>query len=224
VAATLGASGNATVAVVGTWPAGFSLDPATGAILTTAAVQPGNYTVDYQLCDKSSPANCAPSTATIVVSGSILPTTDSGTATSGAAATPIANVAANDTVNGAPATLGATGNATIVQSGTWPIGISLDSETGAISTAAALQPGSYTVSYQLCDKSSPVNCNTVDVTITIAAAILPTADTGSAIGGVPSTPIVNDRERHRQRPPCDTRRWRQRSDLANLVNQSRHRA
>jgi large repetitive protein len=183
VAATLVASGNATVAVLGAWPVGFSLDPATGTINTTAAVQPGSYTVDYQLCDRSSPINCAPSTATIVVSGSILPVTDSGTATSGTASTAIANVATNDLVNGAPAVLGAAGNATIAETGIWPAGISLDPATGAIDTAATVQPGTYTVSYQLCDISTPVNCNTVAVTITVAAAIVPAPDMGSVAAG-----------------------------------------
>jgi uncharacterized repeat protein (TIGR01451 family) len=191
VAATLGVSGNATVAALGTWPAGFSLDPATGAINTTAAVQPGSYTVAYQLCDRSSPINCAPSTATIVVSGSILPVTDSGTATSGTASTAIANVAANDLVNGAPAVLGAAGNATVAESGIWPAGISLDPATGAIDTAATVQPGTYTVSYQLCDTSTPVNCNIIAVTITVAAAIIPAPDMGSVAAGSAVT-VISD--------------------------------
>jgi uncharacterized repeat protein (TIGR01451 family) len=191
VAATLGVSGNATVAESGVWPTGFSLDPATGAINTTAVVQPGSYTVDYQLCDRSSPINCAPSTATIVVSGSILPATDTGNATSGTASTAIANVADNDLVNGASAVLGAAGNATVSESGTWPVGISLDPATGAISTAATLQPGSYTVSYQLCDTSTPVNCNTIAVTITVAAAIVPAPDTGSVAAGSAITVIAD---------------------------------
>ena len=40
VAATLGPSGNATVAALGIWPAGISLNPTTGAVSTSAALAP----------------------------------------------------------------------------------------------------------------------------------------------------------------------------------------
>ena len=58
-----------------------------------------------------------------VLNASILPVADTGTAVAGTASTPIANVAANDSVNGAAATLGGAGNATVAQSGAWPAGI-----------------------------------------------------------------------------------------------------
>jgi hypothetical protein len=189
--ATLGPSGNATVATSGTWPVGITLDPATGAVSTSAAVQPGTYTVTYNLCDKSTPANCATQTVTIMVAGNIAPVADTGTATSGTASTPVANIAANDTVNGAPATLGPSGNATVATSGTWPVGITLDPTTGAVATSAAVQPGTYTVIYNLCDKSTPANCATQTVTITVAGNISPMADTGTATSGTPSTPVAN---------------------------------
>ena len=43
---------------------------------------------------------------------------ETGSAVAGTASTPIANVAANDTVNRAPATPGTSGNATVAQVGT----------------------------------------------------------------------------------------------------------
>jgi hypothetical protein len=45
-------------------------------------------------------------------SQTVAPVPETGVADAGIASRPIANVAANDTVNGAPATLGASGNAT----------------------------------------------------------------------------------------------------------------
>jgi large repetitive protein len=189
--ATLGPSGNATIATSGTWPTGITFDPATGAISTSAAVQPGTYVVSYQLCDKSSPTNCQTQTVTISVSGNIAPIADMGSAISGTPSTPVANVASNDSVNGSPATLGPAGNATIAPSGTWPTGIALDPVTGAVSTSASVQPGTYAVSYELCDKSTPANCATQTATVTVAGNIAPVADTGSAVSGTPSTPIAN---------------------------------
>ena len=48
----------------------------------------------------------------------------------------LADVTVNDTVNGARATLGSSGNATIAMTGTWPRGITLNTSTGAVSITA----------------------------------------------------------------------------------------
>jgi uncharacterized repeat protein (TIGR01451 family) len=190
-AATLGASGNATVAQSGTWPTGIALNTATGSVTTTAALAPGTYSVAYQLCDRNTPPNCATITDTVTVKASIIPIADSGTATSGTPSTAIADVAANDTVNGAAATLGAAGNAAVSQSGPWPMGIALNATTGAITTSAAVAPGIYGVAYQLCDRYTPPDCATVTDTVTVSASIVPVADAGAAVAGTASTPIVN---------------------------------
>src|SRR5207245_1438877 len=112
--ATLGTSGNSTIAKSGTWPTGIGLAPSTGAVSTTISVPVGTYSIDYMLCDKSTPPVCSTSTDTVnVITPSIVPNPDSGTADAGIGSRPIVNVAANDTINGAPATLGTSGNATI---------------------------------------------------------------------------------------------------------------
>ena len=191
IAATLGVAGNAAVAQVGTWPTGIALNTATGAITTTTAVGPGVYSIQYQLCDKNTPPDCTTATDTVTVTASIIPVADSGSAIPGVASTPIANVAANDTVNGAAAALGATGNATVSQVGTWPAGIALNATTGAVTTTAAVTVGVYSIQYQLCDKSTPPNCATTTDTVTVAASIVAAPDTGTAVAGTASTPIAN---------------------------------
>jgi uncharacterized repeat protein (TIGR01451 family) len=190
-AATLGPTGNATVAQSGTWPAGIALNTTSGAVTTTVAVPPGSYSIAYQLCDKNTPPDCATATDTVTVTASIIPATASGTAVAGTASTPIANVAAGGTVNGAAATLGAGGNATVAQSGTWPAGITLNTTSGAVTTTAAVPPGSYSITYQLCDRSTPPNCATATDTVTVSASILPAVQTGTAVAGTASTPIAN---------------------------------
>ncbi len=190
-AATLGAAGNATVAQSGAWPAGLTLNPASGAITTSAALAPGSYALLYQLCDRSTPANCATTTDTVTVSGSILPANPSGTAVAGTAATPIANIAAGGTVNGQPASLGGGGNATVAQSGTWPAGLVLNATTGAITSTAGVPPGGYSLIYQLCDRSTPANCASATATVTITALIVPVSENGTATAGIASTPLAN---------------------------------
>ncbi len=190
-AATLGTAGNATVAQSGTWAAGIALNTTSGAVTTTAAAAPGSYSLIYQLCDRHTPPDCAAATDTVTVSAAIVPVAHTGTAVAGTASTPVANVAANGTVNGAAATLGTAGNATVAQSGTWPTGIALNTATGAVTTTAAVAPGTYSLAYQLCDKNTPANCSSIADTIKVSASILPTAAAGTAVTGTASTPIAN---------------------------------
>ncbi len=189
--AQLGDSGNATISESGTWPAGITLDPATGAVSTDATVPAGTYTVQYELCDLSTPANCELATVEITVIGDIVPDNETGTAVAGTPSTPVADVTDGDVVNGQTAQLGNGGNATISESGTWPVGITLDPATGAVSTDATVQPGVYTMQYELCDLSSPANCELATVEITVAAEIIPDDEVGEAIAGTPSTPVAN---------------------------------
>ncbi|WP_461138206.1 beta strand repeat-containing protein [Spirosoma pomorum] len=93
------------------------------------------------------------------------------TISAGTSGTVVANIAANDFVNGQPATLGTNGNATVAQIGTYPTGVTLNTTTGSLSVAAGTTPGSYTVTYQLCDKLSPVNCTTALATFTVSPTL-----------------------------------------------------
>ncbi|WP_147473409.1 hypothetical protein [Allofranklinella schreckenbergeri] len=194
---TLGSSGNATVAVVGTWPAGVTLDADTGAIKTTAATPAGNHSFKYKLCEKAAPSNCVEGTVSLSVtaaSNAIVATPDSGSAVQGTASTPVANVAANDTLSGNPVTLGSSGNATVAVVGTWPAGVTLDADTGAIKTTAATPAGNHSFKYKLCEKAAPSNCveGTVSLSVTAASnAIVATPDSGSAVQGTASTPVAN---------------------------------
>jgi hypothetical protein len=181
---TFGKSGNGTLAQVGTWPGGIALIISSGAIKTTAALPPGTYVLQYQLCDRNTPPDCATGTATVIVAASIVALPVTGFATAGTASTPIADVAVNDTVNGAPAMLGESGNATVAESGSWPPGFILNPATGAIITTTAALAGTYDLSYQLCDLNSPQNCNTATATVTVLAPAAEVAATTTPLGDV----------------------------------------
>ena len=170
-AATLGAGGNATVATSGAWPAGITLDPATGAVNVAATVGAGNYSMTYQLCDRLTPPHCTTAQVTVTVS-SVVAQPDTGAVTVGTASTAVANIAANDSINGAPATLGAGGNATVAANGTWPAGITLDPATGAVNVAATVAAGTYTMNYQLCDRSTPPVCVQSMITVQASSGLI----------------------------------------------------
>jgi large repetitive protein len=121
----------------------------------------------------------------VVFAPNIVPTTESGTAPAGVTTTAIANVAANDSVNGAPATLGAGGNATITP-GVLPTGVTLNTTTGAITVTPSTPPGTYTFSYTLCDKNTPPNCAPMTDTLVVSPALVTDA-VNDSYPGVPAS-------------------------------------
>ena len=193
-AVLFGSGRNATVSQSATspWPSGIALNPSSGQVSTSATLQPNVYSIVYNLCDLNNPATCVPETDTVtVIVSSITANPDSGTAIAGVATKVVNNVAANDIVNGAPATLGSGGNATVAQSTSpqWPAGIALTPSTGTVKTTATQAPGVYTLLYTLCDRNGPpAGCNTGTVTVSISSLVaLPIA--GSAIVNTSGTPI-----------------------------------
>ena len=116
----------------------------------------------------------------------------SGTGDYGIASAAIANVAATDLVNGAPAVLGAGGNATVAKGSNWPASfLGLNPATGAVSTFVSTPVGTYTFQYQLCDLNTPPDCAVGPGTVTVSqASITAAVQTGSADQGIASTAIV----------------------------------
>jgi hypothetical protein len=102
----------------------------------------------------------------------ILPVNDAGSITS-AGGTAIANIAANDNVNGTSVVLSGPGtNSTIATSGSWQAGITLNTSTGAVVVANGTPVGTYTLSYQLCDNvTTPPSCSVASIEVTVTTAM-----------------------------------------------------
>jgi gliding motility-associated-like protein len=166
---------NSTIAQSGTWPAGITLDPSTGAINVATGTPPGIYSVYYLLCDKLSPITCALMEDFVIVTPNIRPTTESGKVSTLVGGIAIPNILTNDSTNGVPSTLA---NSTISQIGIWPTGISLNPATGAVTVVPGTPPGAYTVTYQVCDKLTPKTCATMAITVVVDGLLNPKPDTG----------------------------------------------
>ncbi len=122
------------------------------------------------------------------------PQDDAGTVPAGQLST-LPSVAANDKVSGAAATMGASGNATVAQAGTWPAGITLDPATGAVTVASTVAAGNYPLTYSLCSSAVPDACATVNVTITVTPAAPVAANdafTGPAQQKITGNVLTND--------------------------------
>ena len=168
-----GAAGSATLANVNltqtaTTIAGVTLNTTTGMITVTAGTPAGSYVVTYQICDKVNTGVCDIATETVnVAAPAIDAVTETTPAINGINGGTTASLLANDTLNGAPVTVGATGNVTLTPV-TVPAGLTLNAD-GTVTVASGTPAGNYNVTYQICDKVNPTNCDTVTSIVVVSA-------------------------------------------------------
>jgi hypothetical protein len=154
-------SPNCTVSASGTWPTGIALNTTTGAVTVASTVAQGYYdSMSYMVCPYGSTSGCQSAPVTIQVDASITAVNMAGSIVVGnEPGVAIGNVVINDVVNGAPATLGPSGNAKVAPIGTWPSGIALIPSTGTITVAATVAAGTYSnLAFSVCDKVAPITC------------------------------------------------------------------
>ncbi len=151
---------------------------------------PGSYTLTYQLCDKLTPTTCTTGLATITVTASVTAGPDSGTASAGTGGIAVADVRTNDLVNGVSST---SVNSTLSVVNSQNPGITLNTTTGSVSVAQGTAPGSYTLTYQLCDKLTPTTCTTGLATITVTASVTAGPDSGTASAGTGGIAVADVR-------------------------------
>jgi large repetitive protein len=197
----IAASGtNATLAVAAgsSVPAGLSFDTTTGNVDVAAGTPAGTYTFDYTICERLNPANCQTATISVtVIAAPIAADVDSVAGINGAnGGANVLDVIMGDTLNGTQVTLAqinlsVTTPATPVSPGA-PVP-SLDVVTGQVSVPVNTPAGTYTITYQICERLNPANCATNTATVTVAAAtIVATNDSVTGINGLAgATAVVN---------------------------------
>jgi uncharacterized repeat protein (TIGR01451 family) len=171
------------------------LDPATGLVDVPPGTPAGTYTIAYQICENSNPANCATASITIVVAPpAIVAGSDViGGVRSGVGTGNAGNVLPNDTLNGTPITL-ATVTINVVTPSLHP-GVALDPATGQISIAPDVPSGTYTITYEICEKLNPTNCAQASVTVTVEPPL-------SSVSGT----VYDDRNGNASLETSETRR------------------
>lgn len=184
VAATTGTVSIA-VASGSSVPAALTFDPARGALSVKPGTPAGTFSVDYTICEKLNPTNCATATASVtVVAAPIVATNDTVPSVNGGqGGAGVIDVLGNDMLNGAPAdkgtvTIAVVTPATPINGGTVPV---LDPATGLVNVPADTPAGTYTIDYSICEKLNPANCSTAKVTVPVSAGPI-TAKDDSATG------------------------------------------
>lgn len=162
-------SSNVNLTQVSTTNAGVQLDPATGLVTVSPTTPMGTYVITYQICDKANPTNCTTTTANITVPNPVIdaipdnfatiPTNLGGTT---------ASVLTNDTLGGQQATIGNVN----VTTGTLPAGITFNPADATFTVAPGTAQGSYPISYTICDKVNPGNCDTAVATVVVGASTI----------------------------------------------------
>ncbi|MFK8267872.1 Ig-like domain-containing protein, partial [Capnocytophaga cynodegmi] len=151
-----------------------TLDTTTGNVTVPAGTPAGTYTIVYRICESGNPVNnCDTATVTVIVSTIEANDDDmSGSPVDGATGNPnLVNVLMNDTLNGVP-NIPITEVTIIVTTQATPIGGSsnvpvLDPATGNVSVPAGTPAGAYTITYQVCTKSTI--CDTANVVVVVTA-------------------------------------------------------
>jgi len=180
---------NVTLTLLSVSDAGIGLNAADGSVFVTAVASVGDHSLVYQICEIESSSNCDNGTATVtVIPHAVRAVNDSGTSprTGG---TPIANVLANDTFDGSPATLG---QVTLKLLSSSNPGVTLNAATGAVSVASGTPAGVQTLQYRICEAASQSNCSDASVSITVNAnVILAVADRARASNKTANTAIAS---------------------------------
>ena len=160
------------------------LDPATGLVDVPAGTPAGSYTIDYRICEKLNPDNCATNRITVEVEASAIGASDDDAGSVGgiAGGGDLANVLDNDTLNGVAATPD-TIIIAVTSAAAHP-GVTLDTATGQLSVAPGTPAGTYAIGYSLCEKLNPGNCAAATVVVAVTAApIVAAPDTPAPVNG-----------------------------------------
>lgn len=137
-----------------------------GTVSVTPGIMAGTYTINYTICDVLNVDNCDTATVTVqVMQGSanmIDAVDDTYTATSEQEGMISgSNVLSNDTVNESVATL-----MDVILTST-PTEALMVNEDGSVSVVPGTMPGTYTISYTICDIMDVDNCDTAIVTVEV---------------------------------------------------------
>jgi hypothetical protein len=164
-AATISGADNLTctaTTVTRTATGGVSYSWNTSPVQTTATANitiPGTYTVTV-----TGTNGCSATASTIVVSApEIEAVVDTAAAVNGlSGGINVVNVLANDTLNGSVVNLGQVNLTTVISNANLTL-----NHNGSVDVLAKTPAGTYTLTYQICEKSNPTNCNQAEVDVEV---------------------------------------------------------
>jgi len=182
---TLAVGGAVVIDIVGTAPLAT---PATIGANTASVLMPPSVT-------DPNPGDNTSTTPPITVLANPLVANDDDASASPvpglAGGVAVANVLANDSLNGAVATL-ASVDLSLVSPASHA-GVSLNTSNGQVTVALATPAATYTLTYRICERSNPTNCDTALVTLVVSPAVIQAVDdnAGPLNGNAGGVGVVN---------------------------------
>ena len=157
---------NVTISEV-TPNANVKIDTATGQVKVQPNTPAGTYTVTYRICDKNISTACSNiATVKVKVTSTIDAVDDPEVSVPRTGGT--VSILTNDTLNGNPAT---TSNVTITVTNDGGLtGLTVDS-TGKLVVPNNTTPGTYTITYKICDKLDVNVCDSATAKIKVPSVI-----------------------------------------------------
>ena len=174
------AAGNVQI-TSSTVPSGWTMN-ADGTVTIPANTPAGTYSVTYTICEVNNPTNCDTVTSNVVVSAPVIDAiADTTAAVNGLPGGTTTALTANDTLNGAPVTVGTAAGNVQITSSTVPSGWTMNAD-GTVTIPANTPAGTYSVTYTICEVNNPTNCDTVTSNVVVSAPVIDAiADTTAAV-------------------------------------------
>jgi hypothetical protein len=156
--------GNVTLTGISV-PAGLTLN-GDGTVTIAPNTPAGTYLVEYQICEVNNPGNCDSVTSIIEVEAPFIEAVEDtlGPIDGATGGTNIVNVLTNDILNDSPVAINDVNLTTVT---TDPEGVLTLNTDGSVDVAENTPTGTYTLTYQICEKSNPTNCSQAEVVVEV---------------------------------------------------------
>ena len=196
-------SNSVTLSVTSSSDADITLNPVGGSVSVAEGAAVGVHTLVYRICEIESPGNCDEATVTVTVVPLVITAAPDTGASPRTGGTAVANVLANDTLGGVPATLA---RVTLSLVSSTNAGVTLGLANGSVSVAPGTTAGNQTLVYRICETGRPSNCTDGTATVTVnpyvvqavndsarassrqAGTVVASVLGNDTIGGAPATP------------------------------------
>jgi large repetitive protein len=150
---------------------GVSLNANTGAVSVAAGTSAGSYQLIYRICQLTRLDNCDDGVVQVTVNPYLVEAVnDFARASSKRASIALPTVLWNDRFAGAPANIGQVSIAQISLTPANPK-IQLDTSDGSVDVSGKTTSATYTLTYEICERSSPNNCSRATVTLELSGSL-----------------------------------------------------
>ena len=154
---------------------------ADGSVDVVPNTPAGTYTLTYQICERINPTNCDQAQVTVIVSAALIDAIeDTGDSVKGiSGGTNEVNILTNDTLNGKPVNIDQINLTTVIPNAYLTLNANF-----SVYVAPNTPAGTYTMTYQICEKLNPTNCDQAVITVIVTAASIATlGDIADSING-----------------------------------------